>query len=69
MALIILQLLNYNKMKKIFITIAIATSLIACKKETKSNPKDVKYYIKVVAVDNDDITQTETPYKTITKTQ
>jgi hypothetical protein len=52
-------------MRKVLILSAIACSLLACKKEQEQKPEKVKYYIKIVAVDNDGITHTETNYKTI----
>ena len=56
-------------MRKVLILSAIACSLFACKKESEQDTQKTKYYIKIVAVDNDGITQTETQYKTITITK
>jgi hypothetical protein len=56
-------------MKKALIISAIACSLFACKKESKQNTQKATYYVKIVAVDNDGVTQTETKYKTITVTK
>lgn len=56
-------------MRKVLILSTIACSLFACKKEEEQKPEKVKYYIKIVAVDNDGVTQTETKPKTITITK
>ncbi len=56
-------------MKKVLILSTIACSLFACKRELEQNPKKATYYIKIVAIDNDGMTQTETKYKTITVTK
>lgn len=56
-------------MKKVLIISAVACSLFACKKESQQEPQKTKYYIKIVAVDFDGVTQTETKPKTITLTK
>jgi hypothetical protein len=56
-------------MKKVLIISAVACSLFACKKESKQNPQKAKYFVKIVAVDFDGVTQTETKPKTITITK
>jgi hypothetical protein len=56
-------------MRKVLNIAALSCSLFACKRESEQKPEKVKYYIKIVAVDNDGVTQTETKPKTITITK
>jgi hypothetical protein len=56
-------------MKKVLIISAVACSLLACKRESEQAPQKIKYFVKIVAVDFDGVTQTETKPKTITVTK
>lgn len=56
-------------MRKVLIISALSCSLFACKRESEQTPKKTMYYVKIVAVDIDGVTQTETKPKTITITK
>ena len=59
-------------MKKILIILALSTVLFACKKSIKKHPLEMTtttYYIKVVEVNIDNTTLTETPIATVKITE